>query len=168
MQDELLLLFRKNGNPIKNAKVCFYKDGHITKPQNTARDGTLLIKRPEESFIQFRFGSYRTIHTFALSQYKNIIRHEIKAEWENNLLHLEGKIFSEVKKVRLVYRNGQDVENEQEVEVDNGMFRQQLLLEDKPFFIDIYTEEEFVCTAFINAGAISNSPNNWNNINAGS
>ena len=152
MQDELLLFFRKNGNPIKNAKVCFYKDGHITKPQNTARDGTLLIKRPEESFVQFRFGSYRTIHTFALSQYKNIIRHEIKAEWENNLLHLEGKIFSEVKKVRLVYRNGQDVENEQEVEVDNGMFRQQLLLEDKPFFIDIYTEEEFVCTAFINAG----------------
>ena len=123
MQDELLLLFRKNGNPIKNAKVCFYKDGHITKPQNTARDGTLLIKRPEESFIQFRFGSYRTIHAFALSQYKNIIRHEIKAEWENNLLHLEGKIFSEAKKVRLVYRNGQDVENEQEVEVDNGMFR---------------------------------------------
>ena len=152
-EEEIFLSFRKNGNPIKNTKVCFYKDGHITKPQNTAKDGTLRIKRPDEPFIQFRFGSYRTIHTFALPKYEKPKKYEIKTVRENDLQVLKGKIFHEVQKVRLVYRDAENIENEQEVMLDNGEFRQELFFNEKPLFVDIYADDEFICTTFINFGA---------------
>ena len=152
-EEELILFFRKNGNPIKNTKICFYKDGHITKPQSTAKDGSLRIKHPNEAFIQFRFGSYRTIHTFALPEYKRSVKYELKTENDGDSLFLEGKIFEEAQKVRLIYRDGQNVEKVEEVLIDNNVFRQKLFLNDKPLFVDIYADDNFVCTALVNFGA---------------
>lgn len=151
-EDEIFLLFRKNGNPLKNSKVCFYKNGHITKPQTTAKDGTLRIKRPDESFIQFRFGSYRTIHTFALPEYKQVIKHKISVEWEKGTLLMKGEIAHDAQRIRLIYRDGQNVTNVQDVPLNNGKFQQKLLSSNKTFFVDIYAEEDFVCTTLVNFG----------------
>lgn len=151
-EDEILLLFRKDGIPLKNSKVCFYKNGHITKPQTTAKDGTLRIKRSDDPFIQFRFGSYRTIHTFALPEYKRVIKHKISVEWEKETLLMKGEIAHNAQKIRLIYRDGQNVANVQEVSLVNGKFRQELLSDNKTFFIDVYAEEDFVCTTLVNVG----------------
>lgn len=150
--DEILLLFRKNGSPLKNSKVCFYKNGHITKPQTTAKDGTLRIKRPDEPFIQFRFGSYRTIHTFVLPEYKHTVKHKISVERNKDSLLMNGEIAHSAQKVRLVYRDGQNAVDVQETALNNGKFQQQLLPNNKLFFIDIYAEEDFVCTTLVNFG----------------
>lgn len=151
-EEEILLLFRKNGSPLKNSKVCFYKDGHITKPQTTAKDGTLRIKRPNEPFIQFRFGSYRTIHTFELPEYRYRIKHKVYVERNKDVLLMKGEITHSTQKIRLVYRDGQNTANVHEVSLNNGKFQQQLPHGDKPFFIDIYAEEDFVCTTLVNSG----------------
>lgn len=151
-EEEILLLFRKNGSPLKNSKVCFYKDGHITKPQTTAKDGTLRIKRPNEPFIQFRFGSYRTIHTFALPEYKPRIKHKIHLERDKDVLLMKGEIAHSAQKIRLVYRDGQNAADIHEVTLDNGKFRQQLPPSRKTFFVDIYAGNDFVCTTIVNPG----------------